>query len=47
MQYGASLSRELPGDINVTVGYTGIIIEDPVRNRSGPPHDRDRFLRGR
>jgi hypothetical protein len=23
MQYGASLSRELPGDINFTVGYTG------------------------
>ena len=23
MQYGASISRELPGDINLTVGYTG------------------------
>jgi hypothetical protein len=23
MQYGASVSRELPGDINLTVGYTG------------------------
>ena len=23
MQYGASLSRELPGDINLTIGYTG------------------------
>ena len=23
VQYGASLSRELPGDINLTVGYTG------------------------
>ena len=23
MQYGASLSRELPGDVNLTVGYTG------------------------
>jgi outer membrane receptor protein involved in Fe transport len=23
MQYGVSLSRELPGDINLTVGYTG------------------------
>ena len=23
MQYGVSLSRELPGDINMTVGYTG------------------------
>ena len=23
MQYGASLSRELPGEINLTVGYTG------------------------
>ncbi len=23
MQYGVSLSRELPGDVNVTVGYTG------------------------
>ncbi len=23
MQYGASVSRELPGDVNLTVGYTG------------------------
>ena len=23
MQYGVSLSRELPGEVNMTVGYTG------------------------
>ena len=23
MQYGVSMSRELPGEINLTVGYTG------------------------